>query len=262
MKFTDQTGSEIELMEFPTRIISVVPSQTELLYDLGLDKEVIGITKFCIHPEEWFRTKTRIGGTKKLDIEKIIQLQPDIIFANKEENEKSDIEKLKKLFPVWTSDIKDLDDAIRMIEEIGRITDREKNAASIAGKISEQFDNMHYSKSISCVYLIWNDPIMTIGGDTFINDMLSRAGFKNLTFDRQRYPQLTSAELQTLNPECLLLSSEPYPFDQKHMNFYRDLLPNSKIVLADGEMFSWYGSRLIKAPLYFSALRSEIENAS
>jgi ABC-type Fe3+-hydroxamate transport system substrate-binding protein len=262
MNFKDQTGTEIELIDYPSRIISVVPSQTELLFDLGLGKKVVGITKFCIHPAEWFKSKPRVGGTKKLDIEKIIQLQPDIIFANKEENEKADIEELKKHFPVWTSDIKNLEDALEMILEIGKITNTEKAAMKTTIEISEQFKTLSFKNTYKCIYLIWTDPIMTVGGDTFIGEMLNRSGFENLTSHKKRYPELTLKQLQALNPEILFLSTEPYPFKQEHADYFQKQLPDSIIKIVDGEMFSWYGSRLQKAPLYFSELRSEIENAS
>src|ERR1700741_3198050 len=110
MHFIDQTGRKISIPQIPQRIISLVPSQTELLFDLGLDKEVVGITKFCVHPPEWFQTKTRVGGTKQLKIDLIKQLQPDLIIANKEENVKEQIEELEKHFPVWISDVNNLED--------------------------------------------------------------------------------------------------------------------------------------------------------
>lgn len=262
MKFRDQIGSEINLTETPHRIVSVVPSQTELLYDLGLDEEVVGITKFCIHPEKWFRTKTRIGGTKKLNIEKISELRPDLILANKEENDREDIERLQKLFPVWTSDIKNLNGAIQMIDQVGVICSREKEALLITKKITENFRSISESEMIECVYLIWHEPVMTIGADTFINDMLNRAGFKSITDHWGRYPVLTEIELVKLNPPYLLLSSEPFPFKDEHITHYQKMLPQTKILKVDGEMFSWYGSRLTKASGYFSELRLKVENAS
>ena len=262
MIFTDQIGIKITLPERSLRIVSVVPSQTELLSDLGLDEEVVGITKFCIHPNDWFRNKVRIGGTKNLNIEKIIELKPDVVFANKEENNKGDIDELQKHFPVWTSDIKDLNDALNMIHQIGKICSREKEAKLITEKIRITLTDSKNTDTLSCVYLIWQNPVMTIGADTFINDMLKRAGFKSLTDDLERYPILTEQMLIELNPEYLLLSSEPFPFKDEHIAYYQKLLPQSKVMKVDGEMFSWYGSRLVKAAGYFSELRLKIENAS
>jgi len=254
--FTDQLGRTIELKQTPNRIISLVPSQTELLYDLGLDTEVIGITKFCVHPDKWFRTKTKVGGTKQLHIEKIKKLKPDLIIANKEENVKKQIEELEKHFPVWISDVNNLNDALYMIEAVGQIVSKKNEAEFLIKKIESAFSELKAPNiKLQTCYLIWKDPYMTVGGDTFINNMMEHAGFKNLLENKTRYPEVTIAELQTANCQLLLLSSEPYPFAQKHIDELHTQLPNTKIILVDGEMFSWYGSRLLKAPAYFIQLQ-------
>ena len=120
--FTDQTGRSLDVASYPQKIISCVPSQTELLADLGMDNRVVGITKFCVHPTEWRKEKTIIGGTKNLNLEKIARLSPDFILANKEENDQSQIEWLASRFPTYVSDIRNLNEAIEMIQEVGRIT--------------------------------------------------------------------------------------------------------------------------------------------
>lgn len=242
------------------RIISVVPSQTELLFDLGLKEEVIGITKFCIHPDQWFRTKVRIGGTKNLDLEKIRSLQPDLIIANKEENEKNQIELLRKEFPVWTSDISDLSSALSMISEVGKLIERTKEADVLIGKIDLAFKDLQPTTSISCIYLIWNKPMMLAGRSTFIDAMLQRSGFQNC-IKSERYPQATAEDLVALDPDVIMLSSEPYPFKDEDIDRYKQLFPRSIVIKVDGEMFSWYGSRLLSAPSYFSSLRQRIKNA-
>jgi len=260
--FIDQLGREIQISFPPKRIISLVPSQTELLFDLGLGEEVIGITKFCVHPEKWFRTKTRVGGTKQLDIEKIISLQPDLIIANKEENVEEQINELAKHFPVWISDIKILDDAYAMILSVGELTDRREWAELLIKEIHTAFEHWQLQRNNSklpCAYLIWNDPLMTIGSDTFIHHMLSIAGFENVFSDQFRYPEISIVELRKRNPKFILLSSEPFPFKQKHADELKEQLPDSKIIFVDGEMFSWYGSRLLKAPEYFRQLWSTPE---
>ncbi|MEP6712555.1 MAG: helical backbone metal receptor [Ferruginibacter sp.] len=243
----------------PFRIISLVPSQTELLHYLGLQDETIGITKFCIHPAEWFSTKIRIGGTKKLNIEKIISLNPDLIIANKEENLKREIEALAKNFNIWVTEINNFEDALTMIGDVGTLTAKEQKAAILIAGIKKQFTlfkkNLPPKKT---AYLIWKDPYMTVGGDTFISNMLQLAGFKNVFGERLRYPQITIDELQQSACELLFLSSEPYPFSQKHLDELKTHLPAVKIVLVDGEMFSWYGSRLLKVPEYFNKLTSTI----
>jgi ABC-type Fe3+-hydroxamate transport system substrate-binding protein len=260
--FIDQMGRTVEINQPVQRIISIVPSQTELLYDLGLRKEVVGITKFCIHPEEWFRSKTRVGGTKKLDIERIKSLNPDLIIGNKEENEQSQIDELSKHFPVWMSDIKELDSALDMIETIGRITKKETRATVINGNIHTAFSNLKTSflsnEFGSVAYFIWKEPMMVAGGDTFIGDMLRRCNLVNCFEDLDRYPEISTSQLASANPHYIFLSSEPYPFKEKHVGDFQTICPKAKIVLVDGEMFSWYGSRLLKTPAYFQQLVSQI----
>jgi ABC-type Fe3+-hydroxamate transport system substrate-binding protein len=253
--FTDQLHRTITLPGIPQRIVSLVPSQTELLYDLGLEAEVAGITKFCIHPESWFRNKKRIGGTKNVHTETVHGLQPDLIIANKEENVKEQVEALAEHYPVWISDVNNLEDACDMIRELGAITGKAARAAAILKDIRHRFTQFQpLSPGLSTAYLIWKNPYMTIGNDTFIHYMLSRCGLQNVFADRTRYPAITVEELQTVNCQLLLLSSEPYPFKQQHIDELQQQLPDTQIMLVDGEMFSWYGSRLLHAPDYFESL--------
>ena len=251
--------SPAQLANQPKRIISLVPSQTELLHWLGLEDETIGITKFCVHPATWFNSKTRIGGTKALDLEKIALLQPDLIIANKEENVKEQVESLAEYYPVWITDVENLADAYSMISDIGQLTGKETEAERLQGLIKAKFDNLFHINSvidsIPSTYLIWNNPIMTVGGDSFISDMLEKAGFKNVFSNHQRYPETTVAELQALGCKLLMLSSEPYPFSQKHADELQQYLPDTLIIMVDGEMFSWYGSRLLEAADYFGMMR-------
>lgn len=260
--FTDQLQREIYLESFPKRIISLVPSITELLFDLGLNNEVAGITKFCVHPETWFKTKTKIGGTKNIKHDIIVSLKPQLIIANKEENVKEQIEALKNICPVFITDVHDLDSALQMIEMIGAITNRINEAQLIVQKIKNEFAQLKLQqKKLRVCYLIWRKPYMTIGDDTFINNMLKYCGFENVFANHKRYPEVTISELLTLNCELILLSSEPYLFKQKHIYELQPYLPSTKIILVDGEMFSWYGSRLQFAPAYFLKLIKELKIA-
>jgi ABC-type Fe3+-hydroxamate transport system substrate-binding protein len=259
--FTDQTGNSISLASFPKRIISLVPSQTELLYTLQLNEEVVGITKFCVHPESWFRTKTRVGGTKDVKFDIIEQLQPDLILANKEENVKEQIEYLSKKFPVWVSDVDDFQSACHMIKRIGLITGKEVIANDLTTAIISGFSGLQslVSTTITRVaYLIWKDPYMTVGGDTFINNMLAVCGFQNVFATQKRYPEVTIEEIKNTGCKVLFLSSEPYPFKQKHIDALQQELPGVVIKLVDGEMFSWYGSRMLPAVAYFERLVKEV----
>ena len=238
----------------PKRIISLVPSITELLYSFGLEAETIGITKFCVHPTHWHKNKKRIGGTKNVQIETIQKLQPDLIICSKEENIQEQIDLLAADFPVLLTDVKNYDDALQMILTLGKICNKENEAVQITNTIQNNFSKIIIKQKINAAYLIWKNPYMTIGGDTFIHDMLLKAGFNNLYENKNRYPEITIAELQAANCQLLLLSSEPYPFAQKHIKELQLFLPNTKILLADGEFFSWYGSRMVDAPQYFNTL--------
>jgi ABC-type Fe3+-hydroxamate transport system substrate-binding protein len=255
MACTDQTGIRVQLPAPPRRIVSLVPSQTELLAALDLDSQTVGITKFCIHPEAWFRGKTRVGGTKDVRLDTVKALTPDLILANKEENTREQVEAMRSICPVWTSDIAQLSDALDMIRSVGQMTNRVQQAEKLATEITAAFQGLPVEAPLPCLYLIWRSPFMAAGGDTFIHDMLGRAGFDNLAAHLPRYPVLSLDDIRAISPACLLLSSEPYPFREKHIEELQEKLPGTKILLADGEMFSWYGSRLILAPAYFQGLR-------
>lgn len=248
----DQLGREVAVPFPPRRIVSVVPSQTELLYSLGLDEDVVGITRFCVHPQEWYRQKKRIGGTKQLHIDQIRALRPDLIIANKEENEKSQIETLMAEFPVWISDISTLDDALKMISSVGRIVDRADTAEIMVQDIQAAFAALQPGETKRTAYFIWRNPWMVAGGDTFIHNMLQRCGLVNIFGEQNRYPVV---ELSALSDcELVLLSSEPYPFKEQHIAEIRRVCPHARVLLVDGEMFSWYGSHLLASPAYFRDL--------
>ena len=240
----------------PKRIVSLVPSQTELLYDLGLEAEIVGITKFCVHPREWFRTKARVGGTKTVSIEKVKSLRPDLILANKEENVKEQIEALSEIAPVWVSNIKTFEDALEMIAQIGIFTGTEIRANAIMKKINSGFAQLEARarKTKTIAYLIWRNPWMAVGSETFINSLFPKIGLKNVFGNQDRYPEITLENLKQHNPDLILLSSEPFPFKEKHIEEVQKAIPNREILLVDGEMFSWYGSRLQLAPAYFQEL--------
>ena len=262
-QFTDQLGHIIQIEYPPKRIISIVPSQTELLFEMGLNEEIIGITKFCIHPAAQFKVKTKVGGTKKLNIELIRSLQPDLIIGNMEENTKEDIELLNKEFPVWMSDIYTLEEAMTTITQIGALVDREPEASYLNFLINAGFTDLQtlaleqgIDKRIA--YLIWKDPYMAAGKNTFINDILVKNGLTNV-IKESRYPEISLKELADLKPELIFLSSEPYPFKEKHIEELKAAIPTAKIMLIDGEMFSWYGSRLVKAVQYLFQLQKELK---
>ncbi len=257
MEYMDQTGHRFILTGMPKRIISVVPSQTELLADLGLNEEVAGITKFCIHPASWRSEKKIVGGTKKLKMDIIDEINPDLIIANKEENTREEIELLREKYPVYISDILDLHDASDMIYDIGLMTGKEIEAKKLINTISSSFLGINPStEEFSAAYLIWKSPYMAAASDTFIDEMIRTCGWINHFEEKERYPEVTIEDLQ--GADLVLLSSEPYPFKQQHIDELQQQLPNAHIELVDGEMFSWYGSRLQYAPRYFNELNEKI----
>lgn len=249
--FLDQINYSFILEKTPQRIISLVPSQTELLVDLGLEDKLVGITKFCIHPSNLKKSKTIVGGTKNFHFDKIKILNPDLIICNKEENYKEGVEYLQKNYPVWTSDIYTIDDTIQMIRALGEICNIEEKANKLSTKISflkQELIEKNRSKSLKrATYFIWKDPWMVAGSNNFINEMLSLDGYVNI-FNQStysRYPKISMDNLIKENPDAILLSSEPYPFKEKHVRYLKTQLPNTEIRLVDGEIYSWYGSRLV-----------------
>lgn len=248
-------GREVALEGYPQRIVSLVPSQTELLYDLGLDAEVVGITKFCVHPNDWFRNKKRVGGTKTVHLDILRALQPDLIIANKEENTQEQVEQLAGEYPVWTSNIQTVAEGLEMIRQVGTLTGRDTEAGVITDKIAHGFSQLGgITRPIRVAYYIWREPWMCAGGDTFISDMIGRMGWVNATADLRRYPTVPPAELMDRGVQLVLLSSEPYPFKEKHIEEIKEALPGVEVRLVDGEMFSWYGSRMQLATRYLQDL--------
>jgi ABC-type Fe3+-hydroxamate transport system substrate-binding protein len=254
--FKDQLGYDLSLERPPRRIISLVPSQSEYLWDLGLHAELTGITKFCIHPHEMFSNITRVGGTKKVDREKIAAIGPDLIIGNKEENDKDDIEFLRSKYNVWVSDIVSFEDAFDMMTQLALITGKVERGSNIIRQARESVDaikNIYAGRRT--LYFIWKDPNMFSASGTFTHTILQHCGLKNCLKDRTRYPELSTEEMVALHPELCLLSSEPFPFKEKDADEIRRVLPNAEVKLVDGEMFSWYGSRMILMKDYFRSLK-------
>ncbi len=254
------------------KIISLVPSISELLEFLGLHDEVVGITKFCVHPPEWQREKRRIGGTKNIHVEEIISLKPDLVIASREENVKEQVDAVALHSPVFLTDVITISDAFEMIENVGRLTGTHDRAKELVRQIKESFQLIQPSPgrasdstssiqtfSIPAIYLIWKDPYMSVGGDTFISHMMEAAGLPNVLARRNRYPEISVEEMKVSSAEVIMLSSEPYPFKDSHVTELSALLPDKKIILVDGEMFSWYGSRMLYAAEYFGVIRKSLQ---
>ncbi len=251
--FFDQIGRNLNVNETPRRIISLVPSITELLDDIGLIGQLVGRTKFCIHPKEALKPIQIVGGTKQIHLDRIEQLQPDLIIANKEENQKDQIEALAEKYPVWISDVPHFEGALDMIAGLGKVLRKEMACNQIIQQSKALQLSLSTNNRQKAAYLIWRNPYMTIGKDTYIHDLLRLTGFDNVFGQQTRYPIVSIEEMKTVHPDVILLSSEPFPFKQKHIDELAVHFPNIPIQLVDGEAFSWYGTRFIKTFEYLNS---------
>lgn len=262
MRVTDQTGRQVDISEAPRRIVSCVPSITELIAGLGAETRLIGRTKFCIHPSSLSGTVEVIGGTKNLKIEKIIALRPDLIVVNKEENIKEQVEALFGVAPVYVSDVADLEDNYILIRDLSLILGLKQKGEALNNSISRGFERLSGKiaglPGVSCLYLIWKNPWMSVGGDSIISNVMRACGLENVLALHTRYPELQEEMMKELKPDVVLLSSEPFPFSDKHIAEIKSILPDSHVVTVDGTMFSWYGSRMDKAPDYLGQLITDI----
>lgn len=263
--FYDQLNRKLELPSSSPRIISLVPSQTELLVDLGLKDQLVGVTKFCVHPVDLRKEKTVVGGTKQVHLDKIKALDPHIILCNKEENTEEMVLELEKICPVHVSDVKTIDDALELILQYGEIFEVEEKASEIAKEISslkEKFQQEIVNrKPIKVAYFIWKKPWMVVGNDTFIDHLLQLNNFQNVfSEEASRYPEIKLEQLEEKEVELVLLSTEPFPFKKSHCEQLKKELTKPDILLVDGQFFSWYGTRLLAAFGYFRELQREIYN--
>jgi len=257
---TDQLGRDVVLEQSPKRIISLVPSLTELIVDLGLENKIVGCTKFCVHPHHMITPVTVVGGTKQVHYDRVKSLQPDIILANKEENTAAMVTELEKIAPVYVSDINTLEQAYQCFRDYGLLFHVQEKVTRLITDIKNGFASIpKITGSKRVAYLIWQRPFMAVGGDTYINTILGELGFQN-AFDQDiikgRYPEVALKDLQKV--DIILLSTEPFPFKENHVIELQDRT-GKQVMLVDGEYFSWYGSRMLKAIPYFKKLLSEVE---
>ncbi len=263
-ELTDQIGQVHQFASTPKRIISLVPSQTETLFELGLEDQLMGITKFCVHPYHLRPTKIKIGGTKNVHVEKIKALNPDIIIANKEENTLEIVESLQGICPVWVTDVRSFDDALQMIKDFGELFNKRTDADKWVQKL--QYAYKDFIRFVAdrperkAAYLIWREPYMAAGKDTFIDEMLTLNKFQNIYANRPgRYPEVEIRKMRIQgDPDIVFLSSEPYPFKEEHAFEIGRSTHHAKTVFVDGEMFSWHGVRLFKAFEYFKILHDRL----
>lgn len=267
MHLKDDLGNSFAFANAPQRIVSLVPSQTELLYDLGLEDQIVGITKFCVHPPHFRKTKKVVGGTKKVHFERIRLLQPDIIICNKEENTQEIVLELQKIAPVWVTDIIEIDDVFRMMSNFGQLCNQRVRAQRLIDKL--EMEITHFQSfvqnlpTLKVAYFIWANPYMVAGHSTFINTLLKMCKFENIYANAEKFPsRYPEVELKKIrldgDPDVVLLSSEPFPFKDENAFEIGRFTHHAKAVFVDGELFSWYGSRLLKSFEYFRKLRQSL----
>jgi len=257
----DARGHPVCLDAPPRRIVSLVPSQTELLAHLGLGDQTVGLTRFCIRPDGWKDDKQVVGGTKNVRVEKVEALRPDLVLANREENTRETVEAVEGFAPVFVTEVPDVPGAAAMIRDVGRLAGRPARAGALADRLTQGFaalaEDVASEDPLPVAYLIWREPYMTVGGDTIIHDVMRRAGLENVFAGRTRYPEVTPAEVGERGAQAVLLPDEPFPFDERYAEELREALP-LPTQLVKGQLFSWYGPRLAEAPPYLRELRAEL----
>ncbi len=261
----DQLGRSISIKSTPKRIISLVPSQTELLCDLTLENELVGITKFCVHPYHLKSTKTIVGGTKKVDFDKIKALNPDFILCNKEENNLEVVNQLEAIAPTYFSDVNTIEDAKDLILRLGLIFNSRTESTNLVSKIDFKLNDFNQfikdKPSRKVAYFIWAKPWMVAANKTFINELLKLNKFENIYNNKSRYPEVNIRRIRHEgDPEVIILSSEPFPFTDDHAMEIGTYTNRSVTVFGNGELFSWFGSRLLYSFDYFKELHKHLES--
>jgi len=238
------------------KIVSLVPSLTELLFDLGLRERIVGRTRFCIHPKESIADVPIVGGTKNPNLDKIRTIDPDLIIANKEENRAEDIRQLQdEGYKVMVTEIGTIEEALFVIHDIGWTCGVQEKANNLIQSIQDEITKTASFPKKTAAYLIWRDPWMSIGSDTYIHSVLEHYQLQNVFSDKTRYPKTTLHEISLKKPDLILLSSEPYPFKEKHIKEVGEACSGSDILLVNGEWFSWYGSRMLSSFRHLNKFR-------
>lgn len=258
---TDDAARQINIKQKPERIISLVPSITELIADLGCSSNLVARTMYCKHPSDLEGNVPVIGGTQHVDIESIIKLKPDLIIANKEENLQSDINKLEEYFPVFVTHVRNVEESLLLIHTLGQLLDHETEAANLIKQLHKSINNIPcLIKPLQVLYLIWRMPYVSVSQDTYTGNLIEKLNFKNIVaYEQKNYPDLSIEKLSTLNPQIIMLASEPYNFTPKHELELSLIFPKAHIIHVDGEMFSWYGTRMLKKPEYFAEMINKLD---
>ena len=261
--FVDSLGRELRLTGAPRRIVSLVPSITETLFSLGLGASIAGVTDYCVHPAEGVREKPKLGGTKNPRLDELLALSPDLVIANREENRRRDVERLEAAgVAVFVTDARDVEAAIRELEVFGELTERAREARSIAEGVRDALRVARESRpdpAPRVVSLVWRRPWMAVGGDSFAHALVSECGGLNpFEESERRYPRVDEGDLEAAAPDVILLPTEPYAFGEAER---QELLAldcpaarSGRIHVIEGELLTWYGPRMARALETLSSL--------
>ncbi len=263
----DDLGREHVFATPPRRIVSLVPSLTETIVFLGAKEKLVGITDYCIRPEGTLAAITRIGGTKNPDIAKILSLPPDLVIANKEENEKRHIEALEREVPVFLTYPRSVQDTAKTVRDLGIILEAENTAerftSAIAAFLHSIKSDPPFSQPLRTACMVWRNPWMAAGPDTYASNLLGVFGFENVVPDLEnRYPKMTLDAVLERKPDVILLPDEPYDFGDEDKAFVADFLgkrnATSRVELIDGAYLTWFGSRTLEALVYLKGIRRRL----
>ena len=249
----DDRGFPLELAQPPQRIVSLVPSLTETLVDLGVEDRIVGVTKFCLHPDHLRREKTRVGGTKGVRVDLILDLQPDLVIANLEENNAQDVMALEIAgVPCWVCDVRTVERAFRLLADLGELVGAGERGRALEQEARSAWEEGraagHGGAGREVAYAVWRNPWMWAGHDAYIQSVLRWWGWSTWP-DAPRYPECDMEAVLESGVEEVLLPSEPFPFKETHRAECLGLTST----LVDGEMFSWYGSRMLQVPAYIAS---------
>ncbi|MDS9470757.1 helical backbone metal receptor [Sporosarcina pasteurii] len=215
LEVIDHLGRKVQIARSPKRIISLCPAITATLFSLGLENEIVGRTRYCIHPKNKVEKAAIVGGTKEINLKKIRDLQPDLIIAEKEENTKEIVQQLEHEFPVYVCEVQSIEENDRMIRDIGSITNSQHEATSLIQRIKDAFANLPNLHGKRVAYVIWKDPYMVVGHSTYIQSVLEAMNAVNpFTKFESRYPIVSFKDIQRAKLDYLFLATEPYTFTE------------------------------------------------
>jgi iron complex transport system substrate-binding protein len=251
------------------RIVSLCPSLTELVFDLGRGADLVGVTKFCVHPADGVASIEKVGGTKNPKVARIVELAPDLVLLNREENRLEDAEALRAGgLRCHVSFPRTVEETAEMVRSIGAALGRAAAAEAIAAEIETRAARVRSGarerSAVRFACLIWRRPWMAAAGDTFIDALLALAGGRNVFVDRpERYPVVSTEDLAAADPDAVLLPSEPFPFREDHAAELAGAtgLPRERFALVDGELLSWHGSRTPRGIDYAESVLENVRRA-